>query len=53
LETLRREAAKEDTTDERIKELVRLHIKYIKEYVFTSRNPDEAYRRWVLGQRDK
>ena len=53
LENLRREIAKEDTTDERIKELVRLHIKYIKEYIFTSKNPDEAYQRWVLEQRDK
>jgi len=51
LENLRREIAKEDTTDERIKELVRLHIEYLKGYVLTSRNPDEAYQKWVRQRR--
>jgi len=53
LETLRREVEKGDTTDERIQELVRLHIEYLTGYVLTSNNPDEAYQKWVQRQGQK
>jgi len=49
LDVLRKEINTPEISDERIKELVLLHIKYIKEYVLRSQNPDQAYRKWHLS----
>ena len=47
LETLKNEARQGEVPDERIKILVSYHIDYIQRYVLPSREPDEAYSKWV------
>lgn len=42
-----------DISDERIRELVLSHIKYITEYVVLSENPDQAYQKWIQDQTNK
>jgi len=56
LEVLMREASKKlregkEISDERLVKLVRLHAEYIREYVLTSINYDDAYFRWVKNKR--
>lgn len=58
LETLMREAAamlRRGTviSDERLIKLVRLHAEYIREYILTSADYDEAYMKWLRDRRFK
>lgn len=58
LETLMREAAVmlrkgSVISDERLVKLVRLHAEYIREYILTSADYDEAYMRWIRDRRFK
>lgn len=58
LETLMRETAALlrrgfIISDERLTKLVRLHAEYIREYVLTSSEYDEAYERWLKDKRFK
>lgn len=50
LDILKSEARRGDITTDRIRELVSLHIDYIKKYVLLSKDPDEAYYKWVYEQ---
>ncbi|MEM4981006.1 MAG: hypothetical protein QXI48_03075 [Candidatus Bathyarchaeia archaeon] len=40
-------------SDERLIKLVKLHAEYIREYVLTSSEYDEAYERWIKDERFK
>jgi hypothetical protein len=50
METLKREIASGIATDERITQLVKAHVEYIKRFVLLSKNLDEAYERWVKAR---
>jgi hypothetical protein len=51
LEVLKRELMQEkEVSDERVEKLVRQHVEYVREYILTSGNVDEAYCRWVYDK---
>jgi len=49
-EEVRREVGESVTSDDRVEELVKCHLDFIKRYVLLSSNPDEAYYRWVRNE---
>ena len=51
METLKREVALGIATDERVMQLVKAHIEYIKRFVLLSGSLDEAYERWVNARK--
>ena len=44
---LEEQLAKGDISNEEAERLVRDHLDYIKNYILTSRNRDQAYYKWV------
>ncbi|MHC1589534.1 MAG: hypothetical protein ACXQTQ_01040 [Candidatus Hecatellaceae archaeon] len=51
MEALKWEVALGTATDERIMQLVKAHIEYIKRFVLLSGSLDEAYERWVEAKK--
>jgi len=47
LEMLEERLAKGDISNEEAEKLVRDHLDYVKNYILTSRNRDQAYYKWV------
>jgi len=47
LETLKVKVAEGKAGDLEIERLVKAHVNYVRKFVLTSRNLDEAYRRWA------
>ncbi|RLI05730.1 hypothetical protein DRO26_01405 [Candidatus Bathyarchaeota archaeon] len=54
LETLKNELLNElegePCPDEKIEELIRCHLNYIKKYLLLSNNPDDAYFKWIATE---
>jgi hypothetical protein len=46
IEKLKNEISKGKISDERIIQLIKEHVNYVKHYVLPSRNLDEAYEKW-------
>jgi len=40
-------------TEDRMKELIRGHVGYVREYILKSSDLDEAYLRWIAGYRSR
>jgi len=50
LEILEERLAKEDVPDEEAEELVMDHTEFIRNYILTSKNRDQAYYQWVYDK---
>jgi len=50
LETLEERLMEGDLPDEEVRELVRDHVEYVRNYVLRSRNRDQAYYQWVYDK---
>jgi len=50
LEILEERLAKGDVPDEEAEELIMDHLEYIKNYILTSKNRDQAYYQWVYDK---
>jgi len=50
IEKLTAELTEGEISEKRLTELVLLHVRYVREYILTSNNLDEAYLRWLNDQ---